>query len=131
MPTIGDALAYVESPSTNEDELRRACAILQLPAHGGADALRTRLDGHLATLDARRPVVCLNPGPLPPRAVSAGPGLPRPGADEYAASFAAEIALVPDAPDFAAMLAEQVDVTRALDTTFGEAHADVRYAPGK
>ncbi|HZD05846.1 MAG TPA: DinB family protein, partial [Longimicrobiales bacterium] len=39
--------------------------------------------------------------------------------------------LVPETADFAAMLLDQMDVTRALAITFGEAHAPLRYAPGK
>lgn len=45
--------------------------------------------------------------------------------------FAAEIALVPEADDFARMLRDQFDVTRALAVTFGEEHAGLRYAADK
>lgn len=131
MPRLDEAVRYANDPATGADELRRACEILALDASGSADALRARLHAHLGTLAADRPVACLNPGPLARRAAQAGPRVPRPAADEYAPVFADEIALVPDAPDFAAMLAEQLDVTRALVTTFGEAHAAVAYAPGK
>ncbi|MFN8588835.1 MAG: DinB family protein [Candidatus Eisenbacteria bacterium] len=93
--------------------------------------LRERLRAHLATLREERPVVCLNPGPLARRAVRAGPAVPRPGAGEHSEVFTAEIALVPDVTDFAAMLAEQLDVTKALVATFGEAHAGLRYASDK
>jgi hypothetical protein len=131
MPRLSDAIRYADSGSTSDDELRRACGILMLPDHGTAAELRARLREHLATLDADRPVVCLNPGPVRRRPDAAGPRLPRPGPDEYAPIFADEIAAVPDAPDFAALLTAQIDVTTALATTFGEAHAGLRYAPGK
>lgn len=129
MPTIHDAVRYAEDLATSEAELRRACGILMLPVHGTVDELRARLVHHLGTLDASRPVICLNPGP--PAGRPAHRPLPRPDPSEYSGSFAAEIALVPDEPDFAAMLMEQVDVTRALAVTFGEAHAHLRYAPEK
>ncbi len=129
MPTIHEAVRYAEEPATTEAELRRACAILLLPGHGSADELRARLVRHLGALDSSRPVLCLNPGPVADR--SAHRPLPRPEPSEYSAGFAEEIALVPDAPGFAALLGEQVDVTRALAITFGEAHAHLRYAPGK
>jgi hypothetical protein len=131
MPHLTDAIRYACSPSTSDDELRRACEILTLPTGGSAEELRARLREHLATLDAERPVVCLNPGPVLRRLAVAGPRLVRPGSDEFAAVFAEEIAEVPDAPDFAALLMAQLDVTRALATTFGEAHAGLRYAPDK
>lgn len=131
MPHLADAIRYVESSSTGDDELRRACGILELPEGGSAGELRARLREHLGTLDAGRPVVCLNPGAIGRRPAKAGPRLPRPRADEYAAVFADEIALVSEAPDFAALLEEQLDVTRALVATFGEAHGDLRYAPEK
>jgi hypothetical protein len=131
MPTIEQAIQYTDDPATGAAELRRACAILQLPVDGRPDEMRARLRRHLATLDAARPVVCLNPGPLAGPAATPGPALPRPQPDEYAAGFAAEIGLVPDAPDFPAMLLEQLDITKALAITFGEAHAGLRYAPEK
>ncbi|MCC6930496.1 MAG: DinB family protein [Gemmatimonadaceae bacterium] len=59
------------------------------------------------------------------------PHLRRPLAREYAAILSAEIALVPDVADFAAMLRDNADVTRALAAGFGEAQAALRYAPGK
>jgi hypothetical protein len=131
MPRLDEAIRYAEDGSTSDEELRRACEILLLPTFGSAEELRERLRRHLGTLDAERPVVCLNPGPVrrPPRA--GGPRLPRPGPDEHAPAFAGEIALVPDAPDFVSLLLDQVDVTRAIAVTFGEAHAGLRYAPGK
>jgi hypothetical protein len=131
MPHLTEAIRYADSPSTGEDELRRACEILMLPADGSPDVLRERLREHLATLDAGRPVVCLNPGPVARRAGGPGVRLPRPQPDEFAPGFAAELALVPDAPDFASLLASQLDTTRALAATFGEAHAGLRYAEGK
>lgn len=60
-----------------------------------------------------------------------GPPLPRPADGDYATVFADEIALVPPTDDVAALLRSQLDATRALLATFGEAHANVRYAPGK
>lgn len=131
MPSLDEAFRYAENPATGEDELRRACEIAGLDSHGGAAELRDRLRAHLASLRAERPVVCLNPGPLARRAAAAGPTIPRPRPGEHAEVFAAEIALVPEAPDFAAMLAAQLDVTKALAATFGEAHAGLRYAAGK
>jgi hypothetical protein len=129
MPTISEALRYAEDPATTEAELRRACGILLLPTHGSADEMRARLARHLGSLDSSRPVICLNPGPIADR--PAHRPLPRPEPSEYAAGFAAEITLVPPAPDFAALLGEQMDVTCALAITFGEAHAGLRYASDK
>lgn len=129
MPTIHEAVRYAEDPATTERELRRACEILLLPTFGTAPELRLRLARHLGTLEPARPVICLNPGPLADRPDS-GP-LPRPDPSEYATGFAEEIGLVPDVPDFAGMLLDQVDVTRALAITFGEAQAHLRYAPEK
>jgi len=60
-----------------------------------------------------------------------GPHLHRPAPDEFAAVFADEIALVPDAPDFAALLAQQHEATRSLAAAVGEPHAATRYAPDK
>lgn len=131
MPRLDEAIRYAEDPGIGEDELRRACEILALPADGDAAALRERLRAHLATLRAERPVVCLNPGPLARVASRAGTRVPRPEPGEYAEVFAAEIALVPDAPDFAALLTAQLEVTKALAVTFGEPHAGLRHAPGK
>lgn len=131
MPHRDDAFRYAESATTTVEELRRACAILLLPAGGSAHELRERLHTHLATLDAERPVICLNPGPVAASDGRAGRHLARPDAGEYAAAFADEIALVPDTDDFVAMLRSQADTTRALAATFGEGHAAVRYAPDK
>lgn len=131
MPNMNDAVRYAEDPHVTPDELRRACEILALPSDGAPEALRARLRSHLASLDAARPVVCLNPGPLGRRTAHAGPRVARPDAGEHSPVFADEIALVPDAADFAAMLDAQLDVTRALAATFGDAHAGLRYAPDK
>lgn len=131
MPHLRDALRFASDTETSEGELRRACAILTLDDTGGADMLRARLRAYLVTHDPARPVVCLNPGPVPVPLAQRGPRLARPGADEHAAVFADEIALVPDAPDFAALLQEQLDITRALAATFGEGAAGLRYAPDK
>jgi len=131
MPRLSDAIRYADSPSTSEDELRRACEILMLDTAGTPEELRARLRGHLGALDAERPVVCLNPGSVRRKRDEAGPRLRRPGPDEFAAAFSEEIAQVPDAPDFAALLMAQLDVTKALAATFGEAHAGLRYAPDK
>ena len=57
--------------------------------------------------------------------------IPRPTPADHAPAFAAEIALVPDTPDFVGMLAAQRDETTALAGWFGEANAGLRYAPGK
>lgn len=131
MPHLRDAIRYAADPATGALELRRACEILKLSSDGAPEALRARLQDHLRTLDAERPVVCLNPGPLARPPAGSGPRLRRPAPDEFAAAFAEEIALVPEAPDFAALLVAQLDVTKALATTFGEPGAGLRYAPGK
>jgi hypothetical protein len=131
MPRVSDAIRYADSPSTSEDELRRACEILMLPTAGTPVELRARLLEHLGTLDAERPVVCLNPEPVRRKHDGAGPRLPRPGPDDFPAVFSEEIALVPDVPDLAALLAAQLDVTKALAATFGEEHAGLRYAPDR
>jgi hypothetical protein len=131
MPRLTEAICYADDPSTSDDELRRACEILALPAGGSTEELRTRLREHLGTLDAERPVVCLNPGPVRLQPGEGGPRLPRPGPDEFPPVFAGEIAEVPDAPDFASLLMAQFDITKALATTFGEAHAGRRCAPEK
>ncbi len=57
--------------------------------------------------------------------------VPRPGPDEYAPAFAAEIALVPAHDDFGRLLCDQLDATQALARAFGETHAACRYADGK
>jgi hypothetical protein len=131
MPNLTDAIRYADNPSTGEDELRRACEILQLPTAGSARELRARLREHLGTLDADRPVVCLNPGLIARSPGGSGVRLPRPQPDEFAPGFTAEIALVPGTPDFVALLEAQLDTTRALAATFGEEHAALRYAEGK
>lgn len=131
MPRLDEAARYVDDPLTSDAELRRACALLELPDAGTADELRARLRAHLTTLDAERPVICLHPGPVPRLEGPQGPRLARPGPDEHAAVFAGEIAAVPEVADFAVLLQRQLDETRALSFTFGEAHAGLRYAPGK
>jgi len=131
MPTLPEAVAYVTSPATGEAELRRACEILELPREGAPAELRSRLRQHLDALDPMRPVVCLDPGPVAVFTRLPGPRLRRPESHERDPSHAAEIALVRDTADFAALLWEQLEVTRALVLTFGEAHASLRYAPGK
>jgi hypothetical protein len=131
MPRLTDAVRYAQDPSTSDDELRRACEILMLPTGGSGDELRARLREHLGTLDDDRPVVCLNPGPVARKAQDAGPRILRPGPSDFAPVFTDEIALVPDEPDFAALLLAQLDITRALASTFGETHAGLRYAPDK
>lgn len=65
------------------------------------------------------------------RSAPPGPRLDRPSPDQFAPVFADEIALVPSVPDFAEMLAEQHEATRALAAAFGEQHAALRYAPDK
>ncbi|HEX4935581.1 MAG TPA: hypothetical protein VFV33_20510, partial [Gemmatimonadaceae bacterium] len=57
--------------------------------------------------------------------------LRRPLESEHAPAFRDEIALVPDAPDFSAMLRDNVRATRALALTFGEEGEALSYAPGK
>lgn len=131
MPRLDEALQYVTKSSTGVDELRRACRLLELPDDGDVDSLRSRLSGHLSHLEVGRPVICLNPGPVPSGAAPKGPRLARPRPDEHSPVFTDEIALVPDVDDFARMLEQQLDETRALSLTFGEAHADMRYAQGK
>jgi len=131
VPHLSDAVLYAESAATSEGELRRACAILGLDDRGNTDVLRDRLRSHLATHDPHRPVACLNPGALAAPLRRPGPAVSVPADDEYASAFAAEIALVPACPDFAAMLRDQLDITRALVVTFGEEHAAYRYAPDK
>lgn len=131
MPHLSDAVRFSADVKTTEGELRRACAILALDDTGTDDVLRARLRAHLAQHDPTRPVVCLNPGSPPRARVRPGPRLARPAADEYAPVFEDEIALVPASGDFAAMLHDQFDITRALAATFGEAYAGLRYAPDK
>jgi hypothetical protein len=131
MPRLDEAVRYAEDSTTTEAELRRACEILQLDTTGAAEELRGRLRAHLSRHERDRPVICLNPGPIAAAESAAGPRLPRPAADEHAPVFAEEIALVPEAADFARLLRDQVDITRALAVTFGEAHADLRYQPEK
>lgn len=131
MPDLSDAVRFSADVQTTEGELRRACAILALDDTGTDDVLRARLRAHLAQHDPTRPVVCLNPGSPPRARARPGPRLARPATDEYAPVFADEIALVPASGDFAAMLHDQFDITRALAATFGESHAGLRYAPDK
>lgn len=61
----------------------------------------------------------------------AGLVIPRPSPADHAPVFAAEIALVPEGADLVALLAAQREETTALAGRFGEAHAALRYAPGK
>jgi hypothetical protein len=131
MPKLDDAVRYVRHRGRSEAELRRACAILALREDGDTAGLRRRLDHHLAGLDPNRPALCLHPGPVPSVGGRPGPRVPPPDPDEYAPVFAAEIGLVPDAADFGRRLTEQLEVTRSMVITFGEAHADLSYAPGK
>ncbi len=131
MVQLNEAMSYAQNPATTPEDLRRACEILLLPTSGPSDILRARLMRHLEGLDARKPVVCLNPEPLQRPVTGPGPRLPRPKPDEYREDDEAEIALVPEVADFAALLLAQLDVTRALAATFGEEHAGVRYAPDK
>jgi uncharacterized protein (TIGR02246 family) len=65
VPSRADALRFAADGQTSVDQLRRACEILGLPAEGSPERLRARVIGHLDTLDADAPVVCLNPGPEP------------------------------------------------------------------
>jgi DinB superfamily len=69
--------------------------------------------------------------PTPSIARAAGPRIDRPSTGEFAPVFTDEIALVPDAPDFAEMLAEQHLATHTLAAAFGETNAALRYAPDK
>lgn len=131
MPSIAEAVRYAADPNRSTDELRRACTILGLAHDGEPEELRARLEAHLSALDPRRPVLCLHPGPVRRDDAPIGTRVPRPSSDEYAPAFAAEIQLVPDALDFAALLEGQLEVTRSFVITFGEAHADLRYGPGK
>lgn len=57
--------------------------------------------------------------------------LPRPAPDEYPPVFHEEILLVPEADDFAALLAAGCEETCALAARFGEEGAALQYAPGK
>ena len=131
MPHLSDAVRYTENPETSEGDLRRACAILGLDDAGPGNALRDRLRVHRQGHDAARPVACLNPGALASKPLRPGPQLTRPALNEYAPVFADEITLVHDSSDFALLLRDQADITRALAVTFGEANAGLRYAPDK
>jgi uncharacterized damage-inducible protein DinB len=58
--------------------------------------------------------------------------LQRPDPSEYNPRFESEIASVPDADDFAKLIADQARATVAfMNEEFGEEHAGLRYAPGK
>jgi hypothetical protein len=62
MPLLPEALRFAENPATSDDQLRRACELLDLDSSGTQSEVRERLLAHLKTLDAAEPVVCLNPG---------------------------------------------------------------------
>lgn len=57
--------------------------------------------------------------------------IPRPLPTDHAAALQWEIDLVPTVDDFAGMLVDQLVATRLLLSRFGNAHAGLRYAPGK
>lgn len=61
MPTLTDAFGFVLDPDTSVEQLRRACAILELDTTGDAETLRARLRDQLQLHPAEEPVVCLNP----------------------------------------------------------------------
>jgi hypothetical protein len=56
---------------------------------------------------------------------------PRPGADEYAASFAGYVARIAEGEDIVAVLASQLDQVLARLNLMSEARGDYRYAPEK
>ena len=56
---------------------------------------------------------------------------PRPGADEYAASFAGYVARIAEGEDIVAVLANQLDQVLARLDRIAEARGDYRYAPEK
>lgn len=56
--------------------------------------------------------------------------IPRPAPADYDPAFRDEIALVPDAPDFALLLQLQSAETHALVASFGERGASTRHRPG-
>jgi DinB superfamily len=56
---------------------------------------------------------------------------PRPGADEYAPSYAGYVARIGDQEDVTAALVSQLDQVPSFLATFPETRGDYRYAPGK
>jgi hypothetical protein len=61
MPTIADALDFVRDPATGEEQLRRACRILELDDSGEVDDVRSRLLRQLEPMEVDSAIVCLNP----------------------------------------------------------------------
>ena len=65
MPSPADARRFLTDPRTSTEQLRRACELLGLPAHGSPDEMRARAVGHTEALTADADVVCLNPASDP------------------------------------------------------------------
>ncbi len=64
MPSKQIAVDWVNDQARSEEELRRACRIMELQDDGGLEILRTRLNEALAKTASHDEIVCLNPSRL-------------------------------------------------------------------
>jgi hypothetical protein len=61
MPSLDEALQFVDGDATSADGLRRACRILGLDDGGSEPELRARLHAALADATPGDEIVCLDP----------------------------------------------------------------------
>jgi hypothetical protein len=64
MPAHRVAVDWVNDSARSEEELRRACAIVELNTDGDLNILRARLNEALAKIAPHEEIVCLNPSPM-------------------------------------------------------------------
>ena len=64
MPAHYVAMDWVNDPARSEEELRRACTIMELHDDGELEILRARLNEALAKVAPHEEIVCLNPVPI-------------------------------------------------------------------
>lgn len=64
MPAHRVAVDWVNDHARSEEELRRACTIMELHDDGDLKSLRARLNEALAKIAPHEESVCLNPSPI-------------------------------------------------------------------